>query len=52
MAPAAHQVDYRQDERNAQDRKHHDRFGMLEIVSPVREEVVVRDKEVQTRAEE
>jgi len=45
-------VYYRQNERNAQDSKHHERFGMLEVLSPVREEMVVCDKEVQTRAEE
>jgi len=45
-------VYYRQNERNAQDSKHHERFGILEVVSPIREEMVVRDKEVQTRAEE
>jgi hypothetical protein len=48
----AHQVYYRQNEGNAQDSKHHERFGMSEVVSPVREEMVVRDKEVQTRTEE
>ena len=51
-AQTAHQVYYRQNERNAQDRKHHERFGMLEVVGPVREELVIRDEEVQTRAEE
>jgi len=51
-APTAHQVYYRQNERNAQDRKHHERFGMLKVVSPVREEMVIRDIQVQTRAEE
>jgi len=51
-AQTAHQVYYRQNERNAQDSKHHERFGILEVVSPIREEMVVRDKEVQTRAEE
>ena len=51
-AQTAYQVYYRQNERNAQDSKHHQRFGMLEIVSPVCEEMVVRDIKVQTRAEE
>ena len=51
-AQTAHQVYYRLNERNAQDSKHHERFGILEVVSPVREEMVVRNKEVQTRAEE
>jgi hypothetical protein len=48
----AHQVYYRQNKRNAQDSKHHERFGMLEVMSPVRKELVVRDKEVQTHTEE
>ena len=51
-AQTAHQVYYRQNERNSQDSKHHERFGMLEVVGPVREELVVRDKEIQTRTEE
>jgi hypothetical protein len=51
-AQTAHQVYYRQNERNAQDRKHHERFGMLEVVSPVREEMIIRDIKVQTHAEE
>jgi len=45
-------VYYYQNERNSQDSKHHERFGTLEVVSPVREELVIRDKEVQTHAEE
>jgi hypothetical protein len=45
-------VYYRQNERNSQDSKHHERFGMLEVASPVREELVIYDKEVQTRTEE
>ena len=51
-AQTAHQVYYRQNERNPQDSKHHERFGMPEVVSPVRKELVICDKEVQTRTEE
>lgn len=52
MAQTAHQMYYRQNERNPQDSEHHERFGMLEVVSPVREQMVICDKEVQTRTEE
>jgi len=51
-AQAAYQVHYRQNERNSQDSKHHERFGMLEVVSPVREKMIICDKEIQARAEE
>src|SRR5215470_16740822 len=51
-AQTAHQVHECHNERNPQDSKHHERFGMLKIVSPIREEMVIADKEVQTRAEE
>jgi hypothetical protein len=49
---AAHQVHYGQNERYSQDSKHHERFGMLEVVSPVREKMIIGDKEIQTGAEE
>jgi hypothetical protein len=51
-AQTAYQVHHRQNERNPQDSKHHERFGILEVVSPVREEMVIGDKEVQTGTEE
>jgi len=42
----------RQNERDPEDRKHHERFEILEIMSPVRKEMVVRDEEIQTRPKE
>jgi len=45
-------VYHRHNERDAQHRKHHQRFGMLEVARTVGEELVVPDEQVQTPSQQ